>query len=121
MVAVVLQISQTTVNCGFSRIHALNQERAAENARREQENAQRIERGEHSLPSLKLLAMGTGLRRGEIRRLRRCDVELSRERISIPAASAKSRRAQTVDLHPALVPRLGSPSSSQPIPGGHEG
>jgi hypothetical protein len=26
MVAVVLQISQTTVNCGFSRIHALNQE-----------------------------------------------------------------------------------------------
>ena len=26
MVAVVLQISQTTVNCGFSRIHALNQQ-----------------------------------------------------------------------------------------------
>jgi integrase len=53
-----------------------------------------------------LLAMGTGLRRGELRRLRWCDVDLERGRVTIPAASAKSRRAQAVDLHPRLVEAL---------------
>jgi integrase len=43
-----------------------------------------------------LLAVSTGLRMGEIRRLRYCDVEHGR--VSIPAASAKSRRDQSVPL-----------------------
>ena len=53
-----------------------------------------------------LLALGTGLRRGELSRVRRCDIDLEGARITIPAASAKSRRAQVVDLHPALVDAL---------------
>ena len=53
-----------------------------------------------------LLALGTGLRRGELRRLRWQDVDFERARLSVPAASATSRRDQTVDLHPTLVAAL---------------
>jgi len=52
------------------------------------------------------IAVGTGLRRGEIARLRWCDVDLERARVSVTAASAKSRREQSVDLHPNLVEEL---------------
>ncbi len=55
-----------------------------------------------------LLALGTGLRRGELRRLRWCDLALGGEspHVTIPAASAKSRRVQTVDLHPRVIEAL---------------
>ncbi len=53
-----------------------------------------------------LLAIGTGLRKGELRRLRWCDVDLVRGRVTVTAASAKSRRVQTVELHPRLVEAL---------------
>src|SRR5204863_4099381 len=47
-------------------IHRLNQERAEENGRREQENAFRIACGESPLPLLKLLSMGTGISTGHV-------------------------------------------------------
>lgn len=47
-------------------IYALNQERAAENKRREQENARRAERGEPPLEMLKLLSLGTGINTGVV-------------------------------------------------------
>lgn len=56
---------------------------------------------------LYLTAVLTGLRRGELSRVRWCDVDLEGDRIRVPAASAKSRRDQTVeippDLHAALL------------------
>jgi integrase len=63
-----------------------------------------------------LLALGTGLRRGELRRLRWCDVDLERGRVTVTAASAKSRREQSVDLHPRLVETLASarPADASP-------
>ncbi len=54
------------------------------------------------------LALGTGLRRGELHRLRWADVDLTRQRVTVPAASAKSRRDQSVPLHPGLAATLGS-------------
>jgi integrase len=54
------------------------------------------------------LAIGTGLRRGELRRLRWCDLDLQNGLLTVPAASAKSRREQAVDLHPRLVEALKS-------------
>jgi len=53
-----------------------------------------------------LLAMGTGLRRGELMRLRWCDLDLEAGRVTVTAASAKSRRVQTVELHPRIVEAL---------------
>ena len=53
-----------------------------------------------------LLAMGTGLRRGELVRLRWQDLDLERGRVTVTAASAKSRRVQTVELHPRVVEAL---------------
>src|SRR5207247_9450719 len=47
-------------------IHDLNQQRAKENTRREQENPGRIECGEPPLPLLKLLSMGTGISTGYV-------------------------------------------------------
>jgi integrase len=52
------------------------------------------------------VALGTGLRKGEIRRLRWCDVDLERGRVTVTAASAKSRRAQSVPLNEALAGML---------------
>ena len=45
-------------------IHALNQQRAAENDRRRNENARRAEQGLEPLPLLELLAMGSGINTG---------------------------------------------------------
>ncbi len=45
-------------------IYALNQNRAAENKRREADNPQRIDQGLPPLPALKLLAMGCGINSG---------------------------------------------------------
>ncbi|MEW6156067.1 MAG: CHASE2 domain-containing protein [Verrucomicrobiota bacterium] len=45
-------------------IYALNQERAAENKRREQENAQRVAKNEEPLPMLPLLTLGSGINTG---------------------------------------------------------
>jgi adenylate cyclase len=45
-------------------IYALNQERAAENKRRELENIQRTQQGQPAFPMLKLLSMGSGINTG---------------------------------------------------------
>lgn len=45
-------------------VYALNQERAVENKRREEENARRAAAGQPPLPLLKLLAMGVGVNTG---------------------------------------------------------
>jgi integrase len=55
---------------------------------------------------LYLLAMGTGLRRGELRRLRWGDLDLEQGVVNVPAASAKSRRAQSVPLGEPVVAAL---------------
>jgi len=47
-------------------IHALNQQRAAENQRREIENADRMLRGEEPQPLLELLAVGIGINTGAV-------------------------------------------------------
>ncbi len=62
------------------------------------------------------LALGTGLRRGEIQRLRWGDLDLERLRVTVPAASAKSRRDQSVPLHPGLAAtlRASQPAGSAP-------
>ena len=52
------------------------------------------------------LALGTGLRKGELRNLRWCDVDLDAGRVTVTAASAKSRRAQSVPLSKALAGTL---------------
>jgi integrase len=52
------------------------------------------------------LALGTGLRRGEILRLRWQDVDLEARRVTVSAASAKSRKAQSLPLHVALAATL---------------
>jgi integrase len=71
-----------------------------------------------------LIALGTGLRKGEIRRLRWCDLDLERGRVTVTAASAKSRRLQTVDLHERVVaalkaarPRTAAPTDPVVAPG----
>jgi len=53
-------------------------------------------------------AAGTGLRRGELQRLRRRDLDLSEKRpeVAVPAASAKSRCDQRVPLRSDLAARL---------------
>jgi len=45
-------------------VHALNQQRAVENKRREQENPERVARGEPPWPMLNLLTLGTGINSG---------------------------------------------------------
>jgi len=52
------------------------------------------------------IALGTGLRRGEILRLRWCDVDLDRAQVRVPAASAKSRKDQSVPLNDRLAASL---------------
>ena len=52
------------------------------------------------------LAAGTGLRRGELRRLRWCDVDLERATVRVVASSAKSRREQSVPLRADLAEAL---------------
>jgi integrase len=53
-----------------------------------------------------LLAMGTGLRKGELRRLRWCDLDLDRGSVAVTAASAKSRKDQSVPIGETLVAAL---------------
>lgn len=48
------------------------------------------------------VAAGTGLRRGELGRLRWLDVDAVRGRVNVPASSAKSRKDQFVDLRSDL-------------------
>ncbi len=52
------------------------------------------------------LAAGTGLRRGELKRLRWRDVDVDTAQVTVPAASAKSRRDQSVPLRADLVGAL---------------
>jgi len=61
-----------------------------------------------------MLAIGTGLRMGEIRHLRYCD--LAGGQVTIPAASAKSRRDQAVPLPERLAVLLAAfkPRDAQP-------
>jgi integrase len=62
------------------------------------------------------LALGTGLRKGELRSLRWCDVDLVAGRVIVTAASAKSRRAQSVPLSTALAAtlRAARPAAASP-------
>ena len=53
-----------------------------------------------------LLAVTTGLRRSEVARLRLCDVDLDKGRARVPAASAKSKVDQYVEIHPHVVAAL---------------
>ena len=52
------------------------------------------------------IALGTGLRAGEIRRLRWCDIDDRRRVVHVPAASSKSRRDQSVPLAEVLLDQL---------------
>ncbi len=51
-------------------------------------------------------AAGTGLRRGELSRLRWTDLDLEEGEVRIPAASAKARRDQSVPLRADLIAAL---------------
>jgi len=53
-----------------------------------------------------MVALGTGMRRTEIRHLRWCDIDYDRGIIRVPAKSAKSRRDQTVALPERLAQEL---------------
>jgi integrase len=52
------------------------------------------------------LAAGTGLRRGELERLRWGDLDLEKRVVYVPAASAKSKRDQSVPLRTDLAESL---------------
>lgn len=62
------------------------------------------------------VAAGTGLRRGELSRLRWTDLDLERRLLSVPAASAKSRKDQSVPLRSDLAADLAAyrPASAAP-------
>jgi len=51
-------------------------------------------------------AAGTGLRRGELSRMRWADVDLERANVAVPARSAKARKEQTVPLRADLARAL---------------
>jgi integrase len=53
-----------------------------------------------------VLATWTGIRKGELVRLRCCGLDLVGGRLTVTAASAKSRRVQTVEVHPRVVEAL---------------
>ena len=44
------------------------------------------------------LALGTGLRKGELRQLRWCDIDMKRGQITVRASTSKSRKEQVVPL-----------------------
>ncbi len=81
----------------------------------EEKRAERVSKGVTPREQAKLLALGraralcyalaagTGLRRGELKRLRWGDIDLDRRVVSVPAASAKSRRDQSVPLRSDLA------------------
>src|SRR5207248_1573476 len=73
--------------------------------RREGEEKKRRALGEMRVFIYKFAA-GTGLRRGELGRVRWCDVDFDRRLLSVPASSAKSRRAQIVELRTDLLAEL---------------
>ncbi len=62
------------------------------------------------------IALGTGLRKSEIRRLRWCDIDLDARRLTVTAASAKSRKHQVVPLSTALAKtlRAARPTAASP-------
>lgn len=67
------------------------------------------------------VALGTGLRRAELARLRVGDFDLDRGLVAVPAASTKNRRAATLPLPAALVLDLrerfaGEPASKPALP-----
>jgi len=66
----------------------------------------RLRRLGHTRALVYALAAGTGLRRQELRRLRWCDCDLKQLSIRVPAASAKSRKEQTVPLRAQLADAL---------------
>ena len=78
-------------------------------ARRESGNAWRAERGRESLPSIQgyvdhlqpitLLALNTGLRRGELTQLTWADIDLAGKTLTVRAGYAKSGKARHVPLN----------------------
>jgi integrase len=89
--------------------------RPLENARKErvnkgvtEEEAARLTKIGETRALIYSFAAGTGLRHGEWRRARWCDIDFERRIVNIPAASAKSRRNQFVPLRDDLVEALNS-------------
>ncbi len=91
---------------------------AAESRPLAEKTAERIHKGVTPRERVKLLALGrvralvyslaagTGLRRGELQRLRWGDVDLEKRMVYVPAASAKSKRDQSVPLRTDLARAL---------------
>lgn len=63
------------------------------------------------------VAAGTGLRRGELKRLTWGDLDLARRIVFVPAASAKSRRDQSVPLRSDLAADLAAFRPQDAAPG----
>lgn len=88
---------------------ALAAREAAATARRESGNAWRSERGREALPAIKgysdhlmpmtLLALNTGLRRGELTQLTWADLDLERKVLTVRAGYAKSGRERHIPLN----------------------
>src|SRR5690606_25120983 len=95
----------------FGRDRRLIQARAATNRRRSKAGAQTLEAiplagfYDHLSP-LVLLAMNTGLRKGELLSLEWDDVALDRRVLSVRAESAKSGRARHVPLNAEALDAL---------------
>jgi integrase len=62
------------------------------------------------------VAAGTGLRRGKLARLRWKDLDLGKQVLSVPAASAKSRKDQTVPLRSDLAEALAGYRPTDALP-----
>ncbi|HZU96561.1 MAG TPA: tyrosine-type recombinase/integrase [Planctomycetota bacterium] len=99
----------------FVRLLEVARTRPLENARKErvnkgvtEEEAARLTKIGETRALIYSFAAGTGLRHGECRRVRWCDLDFERRIVNIPAASAKSRRNQFVPLRDDLVERLKS-------------
>jgi len=67
---------------------------------------ERLERIGQTRALIYALALGTGLRRGELQRLRHADVDLESGMLTVPAISAKAKREQRVPLRKDLCERL---------------
>jgi integrase len=91
---------------------------AAERRPLEEKQAERVLKGVTPREQAKLLALGraralayavaagTGLRRGELKRLRWGDLDLEKRIVYVPAESAKSKRDQSVPLRSDLAAAL---------------
>jgi integrase len=110
----------------FIRLLEVARTRPLENAKKERvnkgvtdEEAARLTKIGETRALIYSFAAGTGLRHGECRRVRWCDLDFEKRIVNIPAASAKSRRNQFVplrdDLVEALKSRRGEAAATDPV------